>query len=135
MGLISRQSDAVVGLFLKGVTFDPDKISHLSVLLSIFTVFIPGILLKAVYVQMILFLDLFDGYFARKLGKNNPGMDYACDRVSEIAIFIISPVWLSVAIINSLITALIPKYNFLRPIPLRHIYVLFLLIIFINGFV
>ena len=135
MGFISHKSDIVVDKFLKGVTIDPDKISHLSVVLSLFTVFIPGILPKAVYVQMILFLDLFDGYFARKIGKTNATIDYACDRASEIAMFITSPAWLCLAIINSVITSLIPKYGFLRPIPLRHSYVLFLLIIFINGFI
>jgi len=135
MGIISHQSDIVIDKFLRGIVIDPDKISYLSVVLSIFTAFIPGLFLKLLYVQLILFLDLFDGYFARKRGKTNPTMDYVCDRASEIAMFIISPIWLGVAIINSLITALIPRYKFLRPIPLRQTYFLFLLIIFINGFI
>ena len=135
MGFISRQSDIVVDRFLKGVSVDPDKISYASVVLSLFVVFIPGLILRGIYILMILFLDLFDGYFARKRGKTNPVMDYACDRASEIAIFITSPLWLGIAIINSLITSLIPRYKFLRPLPLRQLYVLFILIMFISNFV
>lgn len=135
MGLISHWFDPLVDRLLGGVTVDPDRISYLSIVFSVFTFLVPGALLKAIYVEFILILDLFDGYFARRQGKTNPHIDYACDRASEIAIFLMSPLWLGLTAINSLITALIPKYGVLRPLPLRHLYVFWLLIIFINGFV
>lgn len=127
MGVFSGVFNVSFGKFIKNWTLDPDKISYTMVLVSILVPFFDGIiqLLIAVFV---LLLDGLDGYMARKIGKNDEIIDDACDRASEIAMFIRSPFLLSLVVINSILAGLNKKFQkwYIRPFILRFLFIAWL---------
>ncbi len=108
---------------------DPNSISRLSAVTSIFFLFAQNTLHQALIIFIVLLLDLYDGLVARKYGKESKNgliVDLACDRVSELVIFIRTPYLLFFVFANVLLSVLKIKKG-CHVAPLRHIYMLYLL--------
>ncbi len=108
---------------------DPNHISRLSVVVSVFFLFAQSALQQALVIFIVLLLDLYDGLAARKYGKESKNgliVDHACDRMSELVIFIRTPYLLFFVFANVLLSVLKIKKGY-PVLPLRHIYMLYLL--------
>lgn len=111
------------------IDIEPDNVSRLSVIFSALFLFTQIPLQQIVIISIVLLLDLYDGLVARKFGKNGKKglvVDLACDRVSELVIFIRSPYLLFFVLINTLLSILKIKKGS-HALPLRHLYLLYLL--------
>jgi len=122
----------------------PNLISWLSVLTSIMVYFsfstrsnLSGIIL----LFSVLVLDLLDGLVARsKHMDSDPGrsVDFACDRMSELIIFSSEPLifcrfnlWIFLAVVNLYLSILHLKNLRVIILPLRHIFLLFKVLLII----
>ncbi|MDI6806388.1 MAG: CDP-alcohol phosphatidyltransferase family protein [Candidatus Aenigmarchaeota archaeon] len=125
---------------LENLKLSPNRVSWLSVVISIFVYFslqksllLIGILL----LLFVLFLDALDGFLARKKKVESfKGLvvDTSCDRLSEFIIFFPSKLWIMLAIINVYVTLGRLKNKNIFIIPLRHIFLILLVIGFVIGF-
>lgn len=103
---------------------NPDRLSHLGVILSVFYFYLHSSPYRFILLLLIVFLDYLDGVMARKIGKKDEFIDVACDRTSELIIFSSLRGWsLLIVIINIWLSIWKLKRNIHAPIilPLRHI--------------
>ena len=114
---------------------DPDKISVLSVIVSAMFPLIHfkwGIssIYAAYILLLVLFLDYLDGVAARQRNKNDEHVDIACDRVSELVIFMVYPAILYLVVINIWLSILKLRKKITAPLmlPLRHLFLGYILI-------
>ncbi len=127
MGILSKILDKCLDPLLKNFYVHPDFISYITVLVSAFVLLFPKA--TTVFLITVLILDALDGYFARKIGRNKQFVDYLCDRASELLIFATRPAIMMLAWINVAISILSLKFKkfWIRPLPLRQLYLLSLL--------
>lgn len=108
---------------------DPDFLSYLSVLLSFlyFMVYPLPNLLALIFLLLILLLDVLDGVMARRIGKKDEEVDLACDRISELLIFLHNPLFLFLSLLNIWLSVVRMKKKIPIVLPVRQIF-LFILI-------
>lgn len=120
------------------IDISPNAISWSSLFLSVFVSLLfrsKLVLYGIIALFLVLFLDLLDGFLARKKHLESfDGLvvDASCDRLSEFIIFYPSSLWLVLAAINCYVTVWRLKNEKIPILPLRH---LFLIITILNFFV
>ncbi len=109
-------------------TIDPNKISYLSVVLSLPFVYLYPSVYALIILFSIVFLDYLDGVMARRLRKSDDHIDLACDRVSELLIsYKVGTVFMLAAVANVWLSVYkLKNKNIPIVLPLRHLLLAFI---------
>lgn len=111
------------------VRVNPNYVSYSSVILSLTILFVHEPLYQAAIIFGVLFLDSYDGLVARRFKmESRQGLttDLACDRYSELIIFISQPLMLPFVGLNIALSIMNLRKGWYI-LPLRHAYMLYLL--------
>ncbi len=116
-------------LIRKFPTLDPNKISYLSVILSLPFVYLYPSIYALLFLFLIVFLDYLDGVMARRLKKADDHIDLACDRVSELLIsYKIGTIFMLAAVSNVWLSIYkLKNKNMPVVLPLRHFLIIYIL--------
>jgi phosphatidylglycerophosphate synthase len=118
----------------------PNRVSWLSLLLSIFVYFAfqkHFYLVSVMLLFFVLFLDALDGFLARKkkiASFKGLIVDTSCDRLSELIIFFPFKLWILLAAMNVFITLLRLKDKNVFILPLRHFFLILMIVGATIGF-
>ena len=118
-------------------TINPDEISRLMVVISLFYLFIYQFILPSIMLILILwFLDWLDGLMARRLKKSDDIIDLACDRVTEFILYSPFGIMILVVVLNTVFSVIKLKFKPNIPfiIPLKQILLVYLFWLLINDF-
>ena len=112
------------------IKVNPSYISYLSLLATFPVLFTQNPLYQSAIIFIVLFLDSYDGFVARKHNlESRQGLvtDLACDRYSELVIFIKNPILLPLVFLNIALSIMSLKKGWYI-LPLRHVYMIYLLV-------
>lgn len=118
------------GLIPFAIKVNPNYVSYSSVILSLAILFVHEPLYQAAIIFGVLFLDSYDGLVARKFKlENRQGLttDLACDRYSELIIFISHPIILPLVGLNIAFSIMNLKKGWYI-LPLRHVWMVYLIL-------
>ncbi len=112
------------------VKVNPSYISYLSLLSTFPILFTNNPLYQAAIIFFALFLDSYDGFIAREHKmESRQGLvtDLACDRYSELIIFIKNPILLPFVFLNIVLSIMNLRKGW-HILPLRHAYMVYLVL-------
>ena len=130
MGYWSRFYRKFDGIFSVIPTVNPDRISWTMVILSFIYVYLHESVPASIILLFILLLfDTLDGVMARRIKKSDEIIDLSCDRISELVIFSVYPLFLLLVLVNLWLSFLKLKKNLNLPmvLPLRHLLLIYLI--------
>lgn len=134
-----KTMDSILAPF-ENLKISPNKVSFLSLAFSISAYFFfqkNFFLIGAILLFFVLFLDALDGFLARKrkiASFSGLIVDASCDRLSEFIILFPFRFWIALVVVNTYITIFRLKDKNVFIIPLRHIFLILLIVGLIVGF-
>ena len=128
MGIREKSYGVRDRMFPFAAKAEPKHVSYLSVIATLPVLVFREPVIQLGFILLALVLDSYDGFLARKSGKENSEghmTDLACDRFSELIIFIFNPLGMALVLANVFLSIQNIKKGW-WVIPLRQVYVLYL---------